>query len=139
MSEKRVEVSPQERVVLKERKRKTRVIRVPSEAVVYTDPTPGLRSREFMGEIGELVGTEAEEITLRWQDSRPILGNICFCVLWRDDKGRERFGWITRERKGVFLGPGGKKLKVKERPKRRPRKRTTAAIQRELPMPTKKE
>lgn len=127
----------QEKQVSKEIKRKVRKIRVPSEAEVYTDPHPWVRSREFMGEIGKLVGTEAEEIMLRWQDSRNVLGNKCFCVLWKDDEGRERFGWITRERKGVFLGPGGKLLKVKERPKRKRRKTRTPEGQYELPLPTK--
>lgn len=136
MSEKGVEAPLQERVALKEIRRKTKPIRVPSEVVVYTDPHPWVRSREFMGEIGELVGTEAEEITLRWQDSRNVLGNKCFCVLWKDDEGRERFGWITRVRKGVFLGPGGKELEVKKRPKKRSKKRTPEG-QYKLPLPTK--
>lgn len=133
MSEKRAEVSPQERVVLKEKKRKTKPIWVPSEAVVYTDPHPWIRSREFMGEIGELVGTEEKEIKLRWQDSRNVLGNKCFCVIWEDNEGRERFGWITRVEDGVFLGPGGKELKVKERPKK-PRKKRPPEGQYELPL-----
>lgn len=157
MSEKRVETPP---AVLKEKKPRTFPIRVPGETGLYEDFRRV--GATYIGKVEEFFPMEEgkEWIKLRWsRDGRRRHAGLVWTyvpfkdTILRDGKEVEieRSGWFATKprteeerKKGkplLFLISGDTFIPGPEPAKRKPRRKRgmPTAMQRELPMPTKRE